>query len=775
MLGVIELNPQGNAVAMCRLSGDDHDDSLIDQVQKALAIEANHSETLSIRYVLLALDMSGTREVRPQRALAPPPGTLERDDILLLEKWFAEGWVEHAIWRDGRRIAREILPAETILASLRRNRVNLWLVVYGRMIDWNSDRLGIRALNLVSAENRDNIDRELHDARLRKGPLSGNGWQNTPPRFGFYREPRTLQLIEDDEQWPWIHRVFELADVGDFANDGGLSTRALAKRLKEEGCPFDHDRLRQILKDPIYATGEYHVLVAGIPVAQRPIPLKNPVPLDRYLRVQTKLELRQGSTKRTPLGEFLFNYADVVHKQCADERSAKGAPILIKGYIDPNYEDRRMLCHVPTVPAKCHGRGRGQRGGARWERDDLEPPVVELLRGLVEHPAVLEQAAIAARHQITETSPRLTDEQRAQLELELVALEQRLDAAAEEWVESAAKDPTLEIAEYQRLAGALRRKQDSIRYRLEADASANGAGSARPTPQNEEEFKKAFLEILTVETPSDPFMLQLRARLFQCLVSRIEIDDDGDPAKPVVLTVEGHLAPAGDGAAASPLAASRDLLSSYIEQRDGKTSEPARQLAELERLKTEVAEAAPDTQTAYEYGYHKSVSALTAHFFSVSHPALRAAVRGDLRATHWAFGSRAYRRNRGKPVAPAWTSMQVVPAWATMQDVPAWRVTLSVFPRAGSERALAARLRHPTAVRIVETIAALGEATVPEISAVTGFPLHRIYQCLELLRPARRVVIVRGRGTASSPAVYAVPPTRRASESGSAATRPSRP
>jgi len=85
---------------------------------------------------------------------------------------------------------------------------------------------------------------------LRKGPGSGNGWRNTPPRFGFLREPRTFDLVEDAEHWPWIHRAFELADVGEAPETGGLSTKKLTNQLAGEGCPFDHDRVRTLLQDP---------------------------------------------------------------------------------------------------------------------------------------------------------------------------------------------------------------------------------------------------------------------------------------------------------------------------------------------------------------------------------------------------------------------------------------------------------------------------------------------------------------------------------------------
>jgi len=49
------------------------------------------------------------------------------------------------------------------------------------------------------------------------------------------------------------------------------------------------------------------------------------------------------------------------------------------------------------------------------------------------------------------------------------------------------------------------------------------------------------LEILTPETPSDPWLRQLRARLFQRIVSKVTIDDSG--SGPITVTIEGPLIP----------------------------------------------------------------------------------------------------------------------------------------------------------------------------------------------------------------------------------------
>lgn len=741
MLGLIRRNPDGNGVAVCRLSGEDRDDTLVDQIEKALALEAANSDTLSYRYILLALDMAGTREVRPPRSLPAEPGTLERDDIILLEKWFAEGWVEHAVWRDGRRMAREILPAEQILHSLRRSRVNLWLSSYGRMIDWHSDRLGMRALNLVAAEDRDNIERSLQDARLRKGPLSGKGWRNSAPRFGFIKDPRTLERRQDTEQWPWILRTFELADVGVFEDKGGLSTRTLAKALAEEGCPFDHERIRQMLKDPIYATGEWTVNVRGIPVAQEPIRLENPVPLDRYLRVQQKLALRQGSTKRTPLGEFLFNYVETVHTQCTGEIWGKN-PILVRGWIVNGQEDERLMRHSPSVPACCKGNGRARRGAFRWERADLQNPVVEKLRELVEHPEVLAEAARAVRHQIATTSTRLNDGQRAELERELDRLMKLEEAAADEWVEKALREASDSdtdearrdrVAQYAKAAESLARKRAGIERRLEADTQARGA--AGPVPyavEGEEDLKRAFLEIMTVETPSDPQMLALRARLFQAIVSSIEIDDDGDPEKPIVVTIYGHLVPDHARAAASPLVATRDLLRSYLVQQSGALPDSERRLAEIERARKQVEALAPDTETAYEYGYHKAVLPIHENFFTQTRRGIATAERSQLTAEHW--------RMRRSP-APSGT--------------PAWTITVGI----GCDDAFSRLLKEWKCEKpalIFAALARLGEGDAATVAGAISQHHAGVRTWLQRLARAGYVKRVRGVGHAKSPAVYAL-------------------
>ena len=351
-LGVIELNPDGNTVLWSRLSGDDGEETLDGQMKPNMGL-ANRVDELVPRYALFAVDMQGWRDVMLAADGPLKSDAVVRDDVLQLERWINEGWLEHVVLRDQRRLARDTLPGDQIIRFLERNRIGLWLTDMGRRLDYVTDRAMLRFFNVIAAEDRDNTTRQLRLARVNKGPMVGKGWGPLP--FGLYRD-RSGWPCQDFEQWPWILRAFEIADVLGCDDPGEFSIRKVRLLLTEEGCPFSNAHIARILANKIYVTGEYTVSVRGVDVAQEPIKLRDPVPISRYLRVQELLALRQGKSTSTAIGECLLNSVEALHKLCMEENERAGKPIRIKAY--------RMKQLAPNVLNYRHYNARRQNAAA---------------------------------------------------------------------------------------------------------------------------------------------------------------------------------------------------------------------------------------------------------------------------------------------------------------------------------------------------------------------------------------------------------------------------
>lgn len=647
-IGLLELDPAGNTVVLCRLSSEERDERLVDQLRPCLAI-AKQNE-LSVRMVLFAVRMSGTREVRPDRAGPPLDGTLEREDMLELDEYIGAGWVEHIVARGGDRIARDILPGETLLKRWAKQGIALWLSDFGRRMNYAADpgdRMLVRTMMMISAEEREAVVLRLQRAQLNKGPLAGNGHLG-PTRFGFIRDKKTKRLHEDPEQWPWILRAFELADSGLYLDGSGLSTRDVADELAKEGCPFDHDRVRTILRDPIYATGEYTTCVHGLDIVQTPVQLAEPVPIDRFARVQDMLKLRKGRSSRTPIGEFLFNYVECAHKQCMGLESKRG-PANIKGYILSGVrEDVRNYRHGYWVPDCCRKGGRGYQGSFTWNREMLERPVMEAIRELASHPELLHQLQVAERHTISSSSARLSDVQRTQLENEIEQLRQAQDQAIDDWIE-ATRGTTSKLDEYRALMSKYAEKIQTRERRLDMDTKARQAAAAGQTAPSERQLE-TFLEIMTVETPDDPFLRQTRARLFQRIVSAVIIDDSGEG--PITITIEGHLVPEGAPLeAGNPILASQDLLDAYRDHKNGRPDDAQKMRAAVDQVRTDLSELSDKSVSIS----HLTVGQALA---LPSNEALRAAIRRSLQNDAWRWGYESAR----KTGSPAWVQERVVRA-----------------------------------------------------------------------------------------------------------------
>jgi hypothetical protein len=566
-VGILEMYPHGNTALLNRVSGDEND-TLAGQFGPNLGLCRQFPDILVPRFAIFAVNMSGTREIWPGLPEAIRNGTPQREDMIKLDQWIDEGWVEHVVARDDDRIAREMIWHQLLRRRWKEAGVSLWLARFGRQMDYDKDRIALGAMALIAEEERVNITRRMQAARIDKGPAIGLGW-GAKPRIGFLTDEERGGYKQDKKNWHFTLRIFELADVVD-AN--ALSPEAIADVLWSEGFEITGERVRTMLEDPIYVTGEWTVKLRGVEVPQHPIELENPVPVDRFQRIQDILALRQGKSSVTPIGEFLLNYVETVHTQCMGETRQRAGKReerpLIKGYIDTREPpETRRMAHVPYVPECCKGNGRGRCGAHSWQRHDLEPPIVAEIRRIAEHPELQRQFGLAARHEVATSSSRLTQEQREECEREIARLDAARNEEMDRFVDAVAAGETIDRPEHDARVRRLSGRLEALRRRLEVDDEAVARdGGETGLRGGDDQRLRDFLEIMTLETPEDSFHKQLRARLFQRVVQRVEIDDPGEG--PITITLYGHLVPETSPLESSnPVHACRDLLDVYADRK----------------------------------------------------------------------------------------------------------------------------------------------------------------------------------------------------------------
>lgn len=152
------------------------------------------------------------------------------------------------------------MPAERYYRMLQENDVALILARLGRAVTWRQDRLAIRALGIVGAEEREQIRERTHGALERRFVNEGRGWPGSR-RFGFRRNPITKYLDVDPAQWPFVKAIhFGFANLEDGSGKG---VRRLAMSLADRGCGLSVAQIRKILRDPIYVTGLWSITYRG--------------------------------------------------------------------------------------------------------------------------------------------------------------------------------------------------------------------------------------------------------------------------------------------------------------------------------------------------------------------------------------------------------------------------------------------------------------------------------------------------------------------------------
>jgi len=496
-------NEVGTGIVLARLSSRDiqHGETAMGQIHPARELCSDLG--LVPRLLIVTTNNGGGRDYE------------ERPDFDLVGRSLAAGWCEWVMWRDTGRIAREPLPAELFYRRLRDGGADLYLTRLGRRVDWRNDRLMLRTLGIVDAEERESIKERTHDALIFRWLREGRGWPGAR-LFGLRRNPITKFMEVDPEQWEFVKRIHLGYARLEDGRGGGLGS--LAKELLELGCDLRPTQIRRVLRDPVYMTGQWSVTYEGTEYPCRKIELAEPIPLEVHQRNLELLDLRQGKSTATPPGTFCLNGVDVVHKDCEDKRDARGLRALIRGRVQGTRDNRRYR-HAPWVPDGCRG--------FTLEREVLENPVLEALWKLADHPIVLEEWNRAQRRSLS-TSPSLVDgDQAAHLKTRLEVLGRQHARLSRLFRDRLAAGEDLDERDFVELLGGVREEIQQLERRLaEAEIVLEGL-DRQPGPEDAEGLGSSLRGALPLEVPQDPARRALRAAVGQTVLSEVRLSEVG--------------------------------------------------------------------------------------------------------------------------------------------------------------------------------------------------------------------------------------------------------
>jgi hypothetical protein len=491
------VDPEGDGIIFARLSGREvhGGETVMGQVHPLRAL-ASRAE-LRPRLIVVGTDNSGLRRFE------------HRPDFAVAEQAIRLGWCRWMAWRGPDRIARDILPAETYYDLLRRHDVDLYLGALGRKVDWHQDRIYLRALGIVSAEEAASIKERTHTAIRARYPQSGRGWPGSA-RFGFRRNwARFLEV--DETQWEYVKRIHY--GFADATNDARSGVRKIADELAQLGCDLSPQRIHTILRDPIYVTGEFVCTVDGIEVPQTPIRLDDPIPSEVFQRNQEILAIRSSRRTTTPLGTFCLNGLTVVHEECEHERHPVHGRARICGRIDHGH---LVYKHKPWIPRQCRG--------LVLDRDVLESAVLTRLCDLTKSVPLRELWVHTQNEHRFGFSPQiLTPRDRSQLRRHIEDRERQRAQLTRSYIERAASGAAANEVAYWDLVGALQAEIDQLRRRLDVAVIDPLIGSVELAS-----FEDGLLALCDPTATLDAGDLIRRHALLRSLIRDIRISTRGN-------------------------------------------------------------------------------------------------------------------------------------------------------------------------------------------------------------------------------------------------------
>lgn len=513
-LAVWRLDSEGQTVLVGRMSTRDTKGGETGLSQIRTLMNYAEREGLRVGYVLLATNQPGSANLDQRLDISYIGHLMDADSAVVTD----------IVYRDDTRLARDTRRSIDLIERFMEMDVRLHFASAGGLVDWQEDRVVLSMKAVMSDAERESISRRTHGRIEEVYYETGRGNYNRQP-FGFRRD-QNRYLTVDDDMWPFV----ELIHMGYARHcQAGKGIRALRESLAEAGCDLSEEKIRTVLRDCVYVTGELTSDWKGETYTVRPIAIPNPIPEEVFNLNQRLLDYSKGKQVRTRNGDFLLQRVRILHSTCLMAAASEDqAPELQGRYLS----DRPKYHHKPPVPSTCQRR--------TFDAPLIEAAAIRELLAMLDSRELQAQylAASQGGYAIKErvSAPRIEeiDRQLKNLRSELARLKREYLDEAKNGVATTPEAEALGRAEVvlMREIRALRRQRELLEAVDQDRRELFGASRT---------LKEQLAEILTLEPPDSQEARQRRALVFSALVSTIVIHEWGDE---VLIELFGPLVPA---------------------------------------------------------------------------------------------------------------------------------------------------------------------------------------------------------------------------------------
>jgi len=495
LLHVWEIPDGEDGIIAARLSGQDvkNHETVFGQIHGLL--EICKRAKLKPKYLIASMRNSGFRDYETRLDFAFIRDRVHAGDC----SWVGYFKVD--------RIARDLLPAQLFYRFLRDTGTGMYLEELGRQVDWSneSDMLLLNTLGTIGQFEGTRIKKRTHEPLVRRWLNTGRGWPSAK-RMGFKRDAGD-RLVVDPLQWP--HLKFAHMEYAGSGDGGATSIRTLRRVLEERGFKVSRDKLRKVLHDPIYVTGEWSVTYQGQVYPGRTIALDDPVPLEVFQRNQRLLGITQGKQRVNPIGHYLLNRVQLTHAACRHLVDERGRSPILRG---SNGTYKHKKCPQP----ECRG--------FSVTHEDLDTLVVDALLKLCESPEL--QAEYEQRADRAITADYDDRGRIATLRGRLRLLEQQEARIRREWLEEGIAAGHLDPAKRAEALSDIEQDMHACRRQLEyAERKRDQIENRTLNPGETGRLLERAREILTRSAPSDPDLAQRRIMFVDRALSEVRIGD----------------------------------------------------------------------------------------------------------------------------------------------------------------------------------------------------------------------------------------------------------